>query len=145
MWRAGYPDGGCSHPCDPPLENVYPEGFLIGAGGAIKGAVGLVDSLASTTLYRAVSQAERADLSVVGAFRNIAGIESKYFSTTLEGALQYSNMAAKAFGDTLTVVRTSIPTRSIVEGMRVTVDRGIPAVVVPTSKSPQLAAPRLVP
>ena len=45
MLRAGYRDGGSTLPYDPPLEGVYPEGFLVGAGGAMKGVAGLVDSL----------------------------------------------------------------------------------------------------
>lgn len=40
MKRAGYTDGGCSRPCDPPLEGSYPvEEFLVGGAAAGKLAV----------------------------------------------------------------------------------------------------------
>jgi RHS repeat-associated protein len=131
-------------------EKIY---FLKGAGVTVVAAVVVpaaigvgLDTLATTTLYRAVTQSELADLLATNAFRNVAGIESKYFSTTLQGAQKYSQMAEKAFGESHTIVRTSIPTRSIPSTGRVPggVDGGIPTVVLPTSRLPALSPPRLL-
>jgi hypothetical protein len=36
MKRAGYTDGGCSRPCDPPLEGSYPFEELLAGGGLAK-------------------------------------------------------------------------------------------------------------
>jgi RHS repeat-associated protein len=47
MRRAGYYDGGCSHPCDPPLERICPECNLIGMGGAAKGLLTWGESVAA--------------------------------------------------------------------------------------------------
>jgi RHS repeat-associated protein len=49
MKRAGYMDGGCSHPCDPPLQSSHPEELLLGGAGAAKAAWGLVKSVAAGT------------------------------------------------------------------------------------------------
>jgi RHS repeat-associated protein len=38
MLRAGYRDGGSTLPYDPPLEGVYPEGYLLGTGGLVSAA-----------------------------------------------------------------------------------------------------------
>ena len=38
MLLSGYPDGGSSFPFDPPLEGVYPEAYLLGAGGLVSSA-----------------------------------------------------------------------------------------------------------
>jgi len=37
-----------------------------------------------------VTQGELDDIAATGAFRNPLGIESKYFSTTSEGAASYA-------------------------------------------------------
>lgn len=116
----------------------------LGTLTATAGAGAGVAALATTTLYRAVSATELAELMATGTFRNLPGLEAKYFSTTLAGARQYADMAAKAFGEALTIVRTSIPTSAISPTMRATVDRGIPTVVLPTSRLPQLASPKVV-
>jgi hypothetical protein len=76
---------------------------------------------------------------------NIEGTESKYFADSLKGARSYADQALEAFGDVLTVVQTRIPVSAITLEMRVTVDRGINAVVVPTSKLQQLAPAKVVP
>ena len=47
MKRSGYPDGGCSRPCDPPLEGSHPEALLVGAAATFKGAVNLIEGIAS--------------------------------------------------------------------------------------------------
>ena len=143
MLRSGYSDGGSTYPYDPPLEGVYPESLLLG-GPIGRGITGIVEALSTTTLYRAVTEAELADIAATGGFRNLAGLESKYFSSTLEGAQKYADMAAKAFGDVMTIVKTRIPTSWITNTMRVEVDGGVPAVVVPTARLPGLKPPVIV-
>lgn len=99
---------------------------------------------ATTQLYRTVMQTELDDIASRGAFRNPAGIEVKYFSTSPEGAASYARQAARGFGDgPFTLVETSIPTRLIAPEMRVVVDRGVDTVVVPTQSLPSLSAPQV--
>jgi hypothetical protein len=82
----------------------------------------------------------------IGGFSNVSGVETKYFSTTLQGARSYAAQAAKIFGDgPFTFVRTNIPTSLITPEMRVTVDRGINTVAVPTSLLDRLSTPQVVP
>jgi RHS repeat-associated protein len=94
-----------------------------------------------TNLYRTVSPAELDDILKSGnAFRNPPGIEVKYFSSTPEGAASY---AQQTFGTGLyqgpyTIVGTQIQTNLIDSSMKVTVDRGIQTVVVPTQHLPAL-------
>jgi hypothetical protein len=79
-----------------------------------------------------------------GAFRNLTGYEVKYFSETAEGAASYARQAHSAFGDgPFTLVETRIPSNLITSGMRVTVDRGIRTVTVPTELLPQLSRPTI--
>jgi hypothetical protein len=95
----------------------------------------------TTTLYRAVTEAELKSIKSTKSFTNPKGIENKYFSTTAEGASSYGKQASKAFGDgPHTIIKTEIPTSSITPNMRVPngVDGGIPTVVVPTNKLPGL-------
>ena len=140
MLSAGYWDGGCSFQCDA-IEGVYPEQLLLGGpvGRSLEAAF---EALSTTTLYRAVAEAELADILAAGEFRNLVGLESKYFSSTLEGAQKYADMATRAFGDVMTIVKTRIPTSLITNTMRVEVDGGVPAVVVP--KLPALKSPVIV-
>ncbi|MBI5425305.1 MAG: RHS repeat-associated core domain-containing protein [Opitutae bacterium] len=102
----------------------------------------------TTPLYRAVSPAEAADLAATQTFRNPMGTEVKYFSTSAEGAASY---ARQTYGTGLyegpyTIIRTDAPT-TLVENplLRASVDRGIPAVVVPTEQLPKLAPPTALP
>src|SRR4051794_9500585 len=92
-----------------------------------------------TTLYRAVTEPELASIRSTKGFTNPPGIEVKYFSTTRHGAWSYAAQAAAAFGEgPFTVVQTSISSRLITNVMRVTVDRGIETVIVPTDLLPEL-------
>lgn len=123
---------------------------LTGAEGLVKGTVGLfsrdVAEAGTTTLYRAVMNPEADSIQASGAFTNPAGIETKYFSTSLEGAQSYASQASRAFGDgPFSIVQTSIPTSSITPDMVVSVDRGIQTVVVPTADLTKLSAPVFVP
>jgi len=96
-------------------------------------------------LYRVVTAAELDDIRRSGAFRNPFGIENKYFAIAAEGATSYAQQAYKAFGDgPFTMVETTIPTRSITSDMRVTVDRNIATVLVPTPKLSQLSPPHVL-
>lgn len=69
---------------------------------------------AYTTLWRAVLPDAHAAIQAIGAFSNIEGIETKYFSLTLKGARAFARKASQAFGDgPFHIVRTSIePVRS---------------------------------
>lgn len=96
-----------------------------------------------TTLYRAVKPEELVDLQETAAFINRGFAEGKYFSTTAEGASAYAKQAYYGCGDPpYTLVTTQIPTGAITSGMRATVDRGIPVVVIPNAMLPSLT-PRI--
>ena len=119
--------------------------------GALAGrAVGWLDGLLpgannTTPLYRAVMNSELDDIGRIRAFRNPAGIENKYFSTTAEGAASYGSQAYGKFGDTspYTIIMTDAPT-SIVPRV-IPVDGGVPSVVIPTYSLPQLSTPQILP
>ncbi|MFT4046644.1 MAG: RHS repeat-associated core domain-containing protein [Solimonas sp.] len=120
-------------------------GASLVAGGEGRLAVKEVSVAAegTTTLFRAVSNAELDDLSATGTFNNPLGIESKYFSTTAEGASSYAQQTVGTglYQGPYTIIQTSIPTNLISPTMQVTVDGGISTVVVPTELLPSLSAP----
>jgi hypothetical protein len=90
--------------------------------------------------------AELVDITQLGIFRNPAGIEVKYFSTTVEGAAWYTRAAYRAFGDgPFTIVETCLHTSAISAAMCVTVDGRIPTVTVSTALLPHLRRPRILP
>ena len=96
-------------------------------------------------LYRAVTPGERASIDRAGGFSNIAGIETKYFATTLEGAQAYARRAAQVFGDgPFAIVRTRLRTNLIATDMRVTVDGNIDTVTLPTHLLDCLSQPEVV-
>jgi RHS repeat-associated protein len=100
----------------------------------------------TTSLFRAVTNAERESIQSLKAFYNPPGNEVKYFSTTLEGAQSYASQATAAYGEgPFTIVSTSIPTSSITPEMTVIVDRGISTIVVPTELLPTLSPPVVLP
>jgi RHS repeat-associated protein len=118
---------------------------LMGGGGSPNRGGG--GGGGSIRLYRAVTQAELADLNVnSGKFRNPAGIETKYFSTTEEGAACYARQAYRAgepiYEGPYTIVETEIPSAAISAEMRVTVDRGVNTIVVPSGSLPLLSPAR---
>jgi RHS repeat-associated protein len=99
----------------------------------------------TTSLFRAVMPAEAQSIGELGAFTNPLGIESKYFSTTLEGAQSYASQASSAFGDgPFSFFSTEIPTSAITPEMTVTVDRGVSTVVVSTEDLTKLSPPKPV-
>jgi RHS repeat-associated protein len=114
-------------------------------GGATRVATG-VEVVANTTpLYRAVMNSELDDIVSSGAFRNPAGIEQKYFSATAEGAASYARQAFGKMGDTspYTIIRTDAPS-SLLPAIQ-SVDRGVPAILVPTNVLPKLSPPQVLP
>ena len=91
------------------------------------------------TLYRAVQPDELADIQRAGQFVNRGSAEGKYFSLTGEGTSAYAKQAVQAFGDLVyTLVTTQIPEDMITPAMRATVDRGVPAIIVPDHLLPSL-------
>jgi len=97
-------------------------------------------------ILRAVTSAELESIQSLGAFVNPAGIETKYFSTTLQGAQSYAAQAASRFGEgPFTMVQTSIPSNLVSTEMRATVDRGIPTVTIPSETLPMLSPPQVLP
>ena len=82
---------------------------------------------------------ELADIGATGALRNLGSAEGKYFTTSAAEASAYAKQAVKAFGDQpYTIIRTDVP-NSIFKGLSpATVDRGIPAWVIPTDRLPEL-------
>lgn len=99
----------------------------------------------TTPLYRAVMNSELDDIVSSGAFRNPAGIEQKYFSATTEGAASYARQAFGKMGDTspYTIIRTDAPS-SLLPAIQ-SVDRGVPAILVPTNVLPKLSPPQVLP
>jgi len=111
--------------------------------GAAKGISAAGAKLGGVKLYRAVKEAELADIKATGAFRNPYGIEKKYFSTTLEGAKEYARLAYGRWPHEgpYTIVRTRAP-RGIIEWSG-RIEKDIPTVVIPTKGLPQLGRPRI--
>lgn len=61
------------------------------------------------------------------------GLEVKYFALTLEGALSYARQAARSYAaGPFSVFKTSIAEDQLQPSMQLTVDGGIPTVVLPT-------------
>jgi hypothetical protein len=81
-----------------------------------------------------VKPAELADIQATGGFRTLAGgVEGKYFTTSADAAASYARQAVRAFNDPpYTIVRTQVPESVLLRpGISATVDRGIPAYVLP--------------
>lgn len=94
---------------------------------------------AETTLYRAVGPAELADIQANNILRNLGSAEGKYFTTSAEAASWYAKQAVRGLGDPpYTLIQTRVP-NSIFEGLPpATVDRGVPAWVIPNNRLPGL-------
>jgi len=124
--------------------NGIKEATILGIGGAAEGgAVAASDKL--VTIYRAVGPAELASISKTNALSSVAGLEGKYFTTSAEAAASYARQAVKAFGDpAYTIVSTRVPQSVLnLPGITATVDRGIPAYVIP-NKNLQGLAPKIL-
>jgi len=96
------------------------------------------------TLYRVVDPRELASIQTTGRFLpSPGGGEGKYFSSTAGGAASYARQAARGFGwGPFTLVSTRVDPAMIPASGRVSVDRGVPGVVVPNELLPILT-PRI--
>ncbi|WP_302329488.1 DUF637 domain-containing protein, partial [Pseudomonas triclosanedens] len=126
------------------LRNKYGDGAVVAAQLLQMAAAGSLARNAkavkgTTSLFRAVGPAELADINATNALRNLGSAEGKYFTTSAEEAAAYAKQAVKAFGDQpYTIIKTDVP-NSIFKGLSpTTVDRGIPAWVIPTDRLPGL-------
>ena len=96
-------------------------------------------------LYRAVTDAEYLDVEKRGEFRNLPGLECKYFAETSAGAVQYARLAHESYGDgPFFILATSMNPALVQDDMRVVVDGSIETVVVPTDLLYDLSRPELV-
>ncbi|HYO56161.1 kelch repeat-containing protein [Archangium sp.] len=118
------------------VPGVTGAGAIFKAGKAANGGgEKLVD------LYRAVGPDELADIRATGAFRTLPGVaEGKYFTTSAEAAASYARQAVKSFGDApYTIVHTQAPESVLrMPDVYASVDRGIPAYVIPINALPGL-------
>ena len=101
---------------------------------------------AVVNLYRAVGNAELGSITKHGGFRNLPGLQGKYFSQTLEGAGQYARLAYPRLsgGSDLSIVRTSVSVDLVPRFQLIPVDRGVPAIVVPNWGLSSLTAPEVL-
>jgi hypothetical protein len=69
----------------------------------------------TTTLYRAVGEAEADDIAASGGYRNAPGLLGMYFCRTREQAEQYGQMMNKipAFGAPNYLTSGSVPTNAL--------------------------------
>jgi hypothetical protein len=97
-----------------------------------------------TTLYRGVMPRELANIEISDKFINLGNAAGKYFSSTREGVSSYAKQAFYGFGDPpYTMYQTEIPTWIIQPEWMSTVDRNVPAVVVPDRYLPYLRPQKL--
>jgi RHS repeat-associated protein len=141
-WPEDMVNAALGRPTTPP-QGPYPTGvwgrfFENSAAITAAAALPLFAAEGTTTLYRAVMNPELDDILASGAFRNPVGIESKYFSTSAEGAASYAKQAFGKFGDTspYTLIQTEVP-NSLLPGA-INVDRGIQTIVLPSEALPGL-------
>ena len=115
---------------------------------AAYGAGKFIGNMGRTTLYRAATPEELADIKNVREFRNPPGSESKYFTDSYKNARSYGDIANSRFKDgPYTVVRTSIPNGVLSKLPRTTpadIPGGLPTVEVPTGKLPSLSKPKIL-
>jgi RHS repeat-associated protein len=123
------------------LVGLVTFGVVKGGGTLLRSARGTAKETAEelTTLYRAVNPDELADIQAKRAFQNLGSAEGKYFTTSGEAASSYAKQAVEGFGDApYTLVQTQVR-KSVLDGLvPATVDRGIPAYVIPNSRLPGL-------
>jgi len=86
-------------------------------------------------IYRAVGPNELSDIRSTGAFNNVEGIETKYFTKSGEKASEYAKKAVSAFGDEpYTIVKAEISKNTLENPIFFAeVDGGIPAYVLPSN------------
>lgn len=120
-----------------PLAQIDPKGLMSGLPDWLKPGKPACRPC-ETTIYRAVNKDELNEIRRTNQFRNPPGIECKYFSKTLEGALLYAEMAHKAFSEKYYIVSAKVSC-SLVDSLEtVIVDINVPAICVPTVFLPQL-------
>ena len=97
-------------------------------------------------LYRAVSPEEDKSIQASQSFTNPRGIETKYFSLSESGAKYEAEVLSKldGKGEEYSIYKTGIPKSQITPEMMVTVDLGVPTIVVPTEKLPMLLPPQKI-
>lgn len=107
-----------------------------GVGASIAAyRAGKTASSETVTLFRSVGPAELADIQATGALRNLRSAEGKYFTTSGASASAYSKQAVKSFGDSpYTVIKADVPQTIIRDLPPSSVDRGIPAWVIPNDR-----------
>lgn len=89
----------------------------------------------TVTLFRAIGRAELADVKATGALRNLGSAEGKYFTTSGSSASAYSKQAVRSFGDPpYTIIKIDIPKSLLHDLPPASVDRGIPAWVIPDNR-----------
>ncbi|MDD5276204.1 MAG: RHS repeat-associated core domain-containing protein, partial [Methylovulum sp.] len=118
----------------PGVQIAFSPGLVVSPGGAEWRA-----AKEAVKLYRAVGPSELADIQATNIFRNLGSAEGKYFTTSEEAASSYAKQAVNGFGDPpYTLIQTQAP-KNIFEGLSpATVDRGIPAWVIPNERLPGL-------
>ncbi|GKT26118.1 RHS repeat-associated core domain-containing protein [Acidovorax sp. SUPP3334] len=91
-------------------------------------------------VFRAVVPAELNSIQKNGIFTNLSGFEGKYFTTSAQAASSYARQAVRGFGDpAYTIVQSKVPQSVLNQpGISATVDRGIPAFVIPNGNLPGL-------
>ncbi|MFM0184040.1 hypothetical protein PQR52_36615, partial [Paraburkholderia aspalathi] len=110
------------------------EKVTVSSGGGAIGPASASNGAGTTTLYRAVGPGELADIEAAGKFQNLGSAEGKYFTTSSAAASSYAQQAVNAFGDPAYTTVTTQILNSVLNGIEpVSVDRGIPAYVVPNS------------
>jgi RHS repeat-associated protein len=120
-------------------------GAALAGSGAMSGSSLFTLGDAQVPLFRAVQDAELAQLSSTGMFQQVPNSTflGKYFADTFLGAAQYARMAGTAFSESYTIVGTTIAFRLLTGGG--VVDRGIATTIVPPSFLPNLAMPVIYP
>ena len=124
------------------LPGYDPVDVLLGLSGVYGAGRVLVERLGriavahagndGITLFRAVGPAELADIGTLSALRNLGSAEGKYFTTSAEAASYYAKQAVQGFGDApYTLIETRVPISTMKGLSPATVDRGIPAWVIP--------------
>ena len=105
---------------------------IAGGGGLSFGRNGAKETV---TLFRAVGPDELGDIIATRALRNLGSAEGKYFTTSAMDATAYGRQAVKSFGDApYTIIRVDAP-KNVLNGLSpASVDRGIPAWVVPNGR-----------
>jgi hypothetical protein len=125
-------------------DAVLSAGLGVGVARVAAARVTLSSAEPSVALYRAVGPAELADIERTQALRNLGSAEGKYFTSSASHASDYARQAVSSFRDPpYTIIETRVPKRLLDDLIRVEVDGGIPAWVIPDERLPGLV-PRVL-